>query len=141
MPALPWSEQSPVEPDRDYLVMASRLPLARYRDIPAFLRGTLAIRRQLATAEGLVGYALDARLLSKTFWTLSVWRDEQALRAFAAARPHSDVVRSTRPHMRPTTFVTWTEPSDEVPVSWQRARQRIAENSATASREPDHPAN
>lgn len=35
MPALPWTAVSQPDPSRDYLVMASRLPLTRYRDIPS----------------------------------------------------------------------------------------------------------
>ena len=70
MPALPWTAISQPDPDRDYVIMASRLPLARYRDLPAFLRATLVIRTQLSGASGLIGYSLDAHLARKTFWTL-----------------------------------------------------------------------
>ena len=131
MPALPWTTRSAVEPSREYLVMAARLPLARYRDVPAFLRGTVAIRRQLARADGLIGYTLDAKLLTKTFWTLSVWRDEQALNTFARSAPHDDIVRSVRPHVDSSVFVTWTEPGTGVPVPWARARQRVTDSSTS----------
>ena len=36
MPALPWTTISSPDRARDYVVMASRLPLARYRDLPGF---------------------------------------------------------------------------------------------------------
>jgi hypothetical protein len=52
--------------------MASRLPLTRYRPVPGFPRDALAIRRQLAASPGLIGYALDADLARRTFWTFSV---------------------------------------------------------------------
>ena len=55
MPALPWTTRGDIEPDRTYVAMASRLPLQRYRSTLRFLRYTLAIRRQLAAANGLVG--------------------------------------------------------------------------------------
>jgi hypothetical protein len=55
MPALPWVEARAVEPDIEYVVMASRLPLRAYRFIPGFLRDTLRIRSQLAQADGLIG--------------------------------------------------------------------------------------
>jgi hypothetical protein len=73
MPALPWTTIS--SPDRagEYVAMASRLPLARYRDLPGFLRATMLIRAQLARASGLIGYTLDAHLARKTFWTVSAW--------------------------------------------------------------------
>ena len=66
MPALPWTARQAVDPGREYLAMASRLPLNRHSSIPSFLRDALAIRRQLARADGLVGYALDAELARKT---------------------------------------------------------------------------
>jgi hypothetical protein len=43
----------------------------------------VAIRRQLAHAKGLVGFALDAELGKKTFWTFSVWETQEDLDAFA----------------------------------------------------------
>jgi heme-degrading monooxygenase HmoA len=125
MPVLPWTSRAVAEPDREYVVMASRLPLARFRHVPAFLRATITIRRQLARADGLIGYSLDAKLLSKTFWTLSVWRDEESLGAFAQAAPHRDRVQAIRPHMEQTTFVTWTVPGIDLPVPWAQARQRV----------------
>ena len=48
MPALPWTTISPPDRAREYVVMASRLPLARYRDMPGFLRAAMLIRAQLA---------------------------------------------------------------------------------------------
>ena len=44
MPALPWTTISSPDRAREYVVMASRLPLARYRDLPGFLRTTMLIR-------------------------------------------------------------------------------------------------
>jgi hypothetical protein len=125
MPALPWIKVS--EPDRDavYVVMASRIPLRSYAQVPSFLRATSRIRRQLAKADGLIGYSLDAKLLAKTFWTLSVWRDQQALDTFAGAEPHRGLTAAIRPHMNPTTFVTWISPGSDVPVKWETARQHV----------------
>ncbi len=131
MPTLPWTSRGTAEAGRSYVVLASRLPLARFRDVPAFLRHTGAIRRQLSRADGLIGYSLDAKPLAKTFWTLSVWRDEQALNAFAQGTPHRDRVRRIRPHMQPSTFVTWTVSGDQVPVPWAQARRRVAGSSPT----------
>jgi hypothetical protein len=84
--------------------MASRLPLKRRRSIPGFLRDARAIRRQLARADGMVGYALDAELARKTFWTFSVWQDQASLDAFASSAPHRAIIRRLRPLMgRPTS--------------------------------------
>jgi len=127
MPALPWSSRTPADPDDEYVVMASRLPLARYRHIPKFLRATRSVRRQLTSADGLIGYSLDAKVLGKTFWTVSAWQSREALDAFSTANPHSTRVAEIRPHMRPTTFVFWTCKGSELPVSWTDVRRRINE--------------
>ena len=125
MPAIPWTSFIDADPEQNYLVMASRLPLRSYRHIPQFLRLTRAVQRQLATTEGLVGYALNAQLTKKTFWTVSAWVDEKHLGNFARAMPHVNVIRQLRPHMAPTNFVTWTARGAELPVSWDEAMTRV----------------
>lgn len=106
MPALPWTTREPVDPDRSYVVMASKLPLRQTRSIVGFLRDTLAIRRQLAAAQGLVGYGLDADVLHRTFWTFSVWTDQENLDAFAGSDPHCRIIARLRPLMGKTQFST-----------------------------------
>jgi hypothetical protein len=92
--------------------MASRLPLKRYRSIPGFLRATVAIRRQLARSEGLIGHSLKADLLRKTFFTLSAWADETVLNHFAGAQPHLDLRSSKLPRRSVVGS----------PVAWARVR-------------------
>jgi hypothetical protein len=125
MPALPWTRVSEVSEDVECVVMASRLPVASYLRVPSFLRKTQAIRGQLSKSDGLVGYALDARLFSKTFWTVSAWTSAGALNAFNRADPHQASVRGIRPHMQPTTFVRWTCRAGDLPVAWDDVHTRI----------------
>ncbi len=130
MPALPWTRISDPRPDQQYVVMASRLPLASHRHIPAFLRATLGIRKQLASADGLMGYTLDAQLWQKTFWTLSAWESQEALDRFSGAQPHSASVQNIRPHMQKSTFACWTVPGTDLPVAWDEARRHLASAAA-----------
>jgi hypothetical protein len=52
MPALPWTTISSPDRAREYVVMASRLPLARYQDMPGFLPVAWAeVRHRVAAAE------------------------------------------------------------------------------------------
>lgn len=92
-----------------HTVMASRLELRSPRYLVRFLRATLAIRRQLATAPGLVGYKLRARLHRVTFFTLSAWEDENGLSTFAKSDPHATLVAQLKAKgaMRGAQFVTW----------------------------------
>src|SRR5262245_671972 len=125
MPALPWRAIGEINPDDEYLAMASRLPLRHYRSIPGFLRDTLRIRKQLARADGLIGYSLDAQLTKKTFWTFSVWTDEQHLRAFASTDPHRTIIEGLRPLMDETRFEFFPIAGIDVPLSWDALGSRF----------------
>ncbi len=102
--------------------MASRLPLNHYRSVPGFLRDTLAIRRQLAEAPGLIGYALDAQLAKRTFWTFSVWRKREDLDAFAVSDPHRRIITRLRPLMAATRFEFFPLPGRELPMTWEQMK-------------------
>jgi hypothetical protein len=99
----------------------------------------MAIRAQLARSDGLIGYALDAHLTRKTYYTVSAWDSQGALDAFGRADPHRSRVRMIRPRMRPTTFTFWTAAGADLPVSWTEARRRIAEAEAGPDREDPGP--
>jgi hypothetical protein len=123
MPALPWVERQPIDQERGYVVMASRLPLRKHRFVPGFLRATLRIRGQLAVTPGLVGYALNAQLTRKTFWTFSVWSDRPSLEAFAAADPHRGIIARLRPRMGESRFRFLELRGTDIPMTWtQRTR-------------------
>jgi hypothetical protein len=131
MPALPWTSFLEPQPDQEYVVMASQLPLTRYRHIPSFLVATSAIREQLARTEGLIGYSLDAHPLRKTFLTLSAWADRAALDRFSRADPHWARVNGIRSWMQPTTFTFWTARGSQFPLRWDDARRRLADAGAS----------
>ena len=140
MPALPWAQRGAVEPDRTYVAMASCLPLKRHRSIPGFLRDTLAIRRQLARASGMVGYALDAELARKTFWTFSVWEDRASLDAFASSDPHQAIIRRLRPRMGPTRFEFFHVRGSDLPMTWNQMKAPVRGTQTPDSTRPgeDH---
>ena len=126
MPALPWVSREPIEAGRSYVVMSSRLPLKHSRSIVGFLRDTRAIRGQLAVAEGLVGYGLYADLLHHTFWTFSVWADQEHLDSFASSDPHRRIIARLRPRMRPSRFATSTMTGSNIPSGWAERKAPVA---------------
>ena len=125
MPTMPWKTFIPPSPGGEYLVMASSLPLKRYLATPRFVRYVMAIRNQLAGADGLVGYSLRAEPLARRYWTLSVWEGEEALRGFMGSVPHVEIMRKLGPEMGDTKFIRWTVPGSEAEVSWREALERL----------------
>ena len=126
MPDLPWTAAGELEPGRQYVVMASHLPLRRITSTPRFFRAVAAVRKQLRTAEGLVGYTLRAKPLARDYWTLSVWNDGAALELFMRTPPHLGVMGSLKPVMGPTKFVRWQITAAEGRPGWSEALERLA---------------
>ena len=125
MPALPWVKGHPIDADGDYVAMASYLPLKSYRSIPGFLRDVLRIRRQLAHTPGLVGYALNAQLARKTFWTFSVWDDQASIDTFAATDPHQRITRALQPRMGTTKFEFFPIAGSALPMTWKQMKAPV----------------
>jgi hypothetical protein len=126
MPALPWTKGS-FNPtgDRELHVLTSTLPLTRYGDVPRFLRWAMQIRKQLATTEGCAGYSLDARLLRKTFYTLSAWEDREAMDRFVRSGRHAAMLADMAGRLGQSTFVESSAPATELPLDWSAAKQRL----------------
>src|SRR5919197_4388625 len=121
MPALPWKTQRQAESDREYLVLASFLPLKRWAATPRFFSAVRSIRKQLDGARGLYGYSLKAQPLGRRYWTLSMWEEEAALMDFVRTAPHAVVMSSLVRDMGPTRFVRWSVSGSAAPPSWEDA--------------------
>jgi hypothetical protein len=120
----PWKALAPVDRDREYLALLSYLPLRTYSKIPRFFQFTFQIQRQLGVCPGAIGYSVRAKLLSRKFWTLSVWENEQALMDLVKKMPHGEVMKSLAPYMGATKFTRWKVLGSVIPPSWKDAARR-----------------
>jgi quinol monooxygenase YgiN len=127
MPDVPWKIAAEMEPGREYLVMASHLPLRHITSTLRFFRAVAVVRKQLSSAEGLIGYTLRAKPIARDYWTLSVWNDRAALEQFMRTPPHVGVMGSLRPFMAPTKFVQWQTTTADGRPSWTEALERLVE--------------
>ena len=125
MPALPWQSVRPADPDREYLVLLTHLPLRAFWMIPRFLAYAQQIQRQLKSSRGLIGYSLLARPLQKKFWTLSAWEDEGALMGFVQHPPHVQTMSALAPQMGRPRFDRWHAKGGDIPPTWPDALQRF----------------
>ncbi|MDL4817502.1 DUF3291 domain-containing protein [Actinomadura opuntiae] len=128
MPTLPWTPVAAADPEAGVTVMASRLEVRSLRHVPGFLLASLSLLRQARRSDGAHGVTLKAQLFGRTFWTLSAWRDEQAIKAYAAAEPHRSTMRAKRAVMRDSTFVFWRAKAADLPITWEEAQRRISES-------------
>ena len=119
-----WKHLRSPEPDREYVALLTYLPLKRYRTIPRFLGYARRVEAQLSDTEGIVGYSLRAKILTRDFWTLSVWKSEDTLQAFVHHGFHAGLMAVLLPDMAATRFVRWTIEGRDCPPSWDDALQR-----------------
>jgi heme-degrading monooxygenase HmoA len=104
----PWKTLERLEPDQEYVVLATRLPPRSRSSTLRLARGAAQIRKQLGNTDGVVGFSLVARPWKKDYATLSVWKTDEALDAFVKHEPHAELMASLSPLLAPTTFVRWT---------------------------------
>lgn len=115
----------PMQPDREYLVLASSIPPRSLKSTRALFAGASAVRKQLADADGLIGFSLLARPFRKQYATLSVWENDDALAAFANQTPHRDLTTTLAPEMAQPKFVRWTTKGTDGRPLWKEALRRL----------------
>jgi len=120
----PWKVLATTEKNREYIALLSYLPLNKYRAIPRFIRFSTQIQKQLRSTPGVIGYALRAQVLSRNFWTLSVWEDETALMDFVSRIPHGEVMKALAHDMGRTKITQWKVAGSALPLRWDEVVQR-----------------
>ncbi len=137
---IPWSTPAAarVPAGQDIVILGSRFELTSAWRSPAFLGHALRIWRQARRSPGIMGVSLRAQPLRATFWTLSAWSSQAALRDFARADPHRSIVARVRPWAKTAVLQTWTVPGGEADPAtpgpaaldpaalWEQAEARIS---------------
>ena len=105
------------------LVSVTRFRLRSLRFLPFFLLHANRTMAQIRKADGFVAGAVR-READLAFWTLTVWRDEPAMRAYGASGAH----RKAAPHLAEcadqASVVHWTQRGGELP-DWPQAVRRL----------------
>jgi len=125
MATLPWTATAPIDPDANYVVIATRFTVLRRRDLPGVLAATTGLWSGFADTDGLIGYSLLARAVRGTLATLSAWRDHETMLTFVRGPAHLEVVEHTRVRLGESTFSTWRATGAELPVDWKSAEDRL----------------
>jgi hypothetical protein len=91
--------------------------------VPGFLWHTFRSRRQAMRAPGFAGgrLLLDSRL---TFWTLTLWEDEHAMKTFRGSEAHVKVMPRLAGWCDEAAYAHWSQDSDSAP-SWQQAYEHL----------------
>jgi len=124
---IPWKNtRTQVGRTDTVVVQVSRLELAHVRDVPGFLLAALQIRRWVLQADGAIGMSLIAQPLKRTFWTLSAWQDEDAIKRLMTSDRHRAAMTKYQDRMSDSHFHTWHETDPALlPPDWDAAQTRL----------------
>lgn len=117
------------------LVSITRLRLRSPRFQPSFLWGVLGVNRQTVRAPGFRGGMLimDAH---RTFWTVTAWNDEAAMRAYRNGGAHRRVMPRLADWCDEASVTRWTQESDALPDVSEVHRRMVTEGRASPLTHP-----
>ncbi|QRX80849.1 DUF3291 domain-containing protein [Glaciimonas sp. PAMC28666] len=104
-------------------VSVTRLRVRSMRYLPFFFIFALRSSMQAARAEGSVEVTL-LRDKKNTFWTITVWQSESAMRLFMTNGAHRQVMPKLLKWCDEASVVHWNQASELAP-SWMEAHQRM----------------
>lgn len=106
------------------LASVTRLRVRSVRFLPSFLWRTFLSQRQLLRSTGFLGGKLliDSGL---TFWTLTAWQSEQAMKGFRGSGSHARVMSRLFGWCNEAAYAHWIQRADLIP-SWEDAHEQLA---------------
>ncbi len=107
------------------LISVTRLRVRSLRYLLPFVWQALAAARQVERSSGF----LSGRLLREaknTFWTLTAWEDEAAMRAYILAGAHREVMPKLLNWCDEASVVHWNQSEAEL-LDWIEAHRRMIE--------------
>lgn len=107
------------------LVSVTRLRLRSNRYILPFLFDTIFSFWQAKRAQGHLKSSLR-RAQNRTFWTLSVWKDETAMRSYMRSGAHAKAMPKLQKWCDEASVVHWHQEGTPLP-SWTEAEQIMRE--------------
>lgn len=121
---LPWKCVRPL--DEASIASITELRLNRWRDVPRLMVDALQLRRRLGSHDGAVALSLAADPLRRTFWTLSLWRDDGVLRNYVRGGDHAHVMRRYRGTLQDSRSARWETLGPTLPA-WPESLGRLDE--------------
>jgi hypothetical protein len=105
------------------LASVTRLRVRSLLNLPAFLRMTFLVLRQTARAPGFLGGRLLVDNLH-TYWTLTAWENEKAMKAFRGSGAHARVMPMLVEWCDEAAYTHWITADDSLP-EWPEAYNRL----------------
>jgi hypothetical protein len=106
------------------IVTVTRLRLRSLRFFPGFLWYTRRSIGQAKRTPSNLGVRVR-KTKGLAFWTLSIWRGNQAIRTFVPASPHREAMQKLPHWCDEAAFADWEQETADWP-SWETAAEKLA---------------
>jgi hypothetical protein len=103
------------------LAAVTRLRVRHWRFLPPFVVITFRALRQVRRADGCLGSDVRAKT-DRVFWTRSLWRDAEAMRAYMTNGPHRVAMLRLQYWCDEASLVHWEQ--DALP-DWSEAETQL----------------
>lgn len=120
-------------------VSITRLRLRSWRFLPAFFLQTGSVIAQARKADGFGGGAL-LRDRQHTYWTLTLWQDQEGMRHYMTSGAHLKVMPRLMDWCDEASVVHWWQDHSN-PPNWTEAERRMRSEgriSKVRNPSPDH---
>ena len=104
-------------------ISLTRLRIRSVRFLPGFAVLALRSGRQVRAAAGFLGGSLLADR-QWTFWTMTAWEDQQAMRAYMTTGDHRSAMPSLLESCDEASVAHWDQPQPDLPT-WLDADERM----------------
>jgi len=108
------------------LVSVTRFRLRSIRFMPFFILHANRTIAQIRKADGFMAGAVQ-RDAALAFWTMTIWRDEHAMRAYGASGAHRKAIPQLADWADEASVGHWIQPGSDLP-GWPEAIGRLREN-------------
>ena len=124
------------------LVSITRLRLRSFRYLVPFAWQSRLCAQQAARSPGFLGGQLSGEVLHLTFWTMTVWENEAAMRGFRASGAHQRVMPMLAQWCDEASVTHWEQEMPDVPGPDETLRRMQAGGRPLKVRHPspDHAA-
>ena len=118
--------------------VATQHKLKNWRQLRRFFRFNGQVKRQIRSAPGLISFSQKADFLRLRFSTLSAWRGEPSVGAFARSGAHRGAmaVFDEIASREQSGFIRWKTTAPEA-LTWKEAGDRISKVLGTSLSSPD----
>jgi hypothetical protein len=104
-------------------VSVTRLQLRSLRFLPAFAWHTWRSLSQLRRANGFVVGQLSADVYGRTFWTITLWHEQSAMRAYRNTGAHMRAMPKLLHWCEAASVAHWVQPETVVPTADEALRR------------------